>query len=183
MLTAMVDSAIQAVASAFKTTTAPPPPPRRWYVRADAKTYGPYDVSEIARMVERRQVIGSDRVFAEGGGAWAKASDDPILGNLFSKVVDVAEPRNSLVKAEHTDRRRTWSFAKWGMIGLAIVVAWKIASMSTTTVPTDTERPVLAKQADHSAVSAGGCGSRGGPGYRLNNGKCASWEDQRRGRH
>jgi hypothetical protein len=27
-----------------------------------------------------------------------------------------------------------------------------------------------------------GCGSRGGPGYRLNNGKCASWEDARRGR-
>ncbi len=29
---------------------------------------------------------------------------------------------------------------------------------------------------DHSAVS-GGCGSRGGPGYRLSNGQCASWND------
>lgn len=25
----------------------------------------------------------------------------------------------------------------------------------------------------------GGCGSRGGPGFRLNNGKCASWRDAR----
>jgi hypothetical protein len=27
------------------------------------------------------------------------------------------------------------------------------------------------------AFAAGGCGSRGGPGYRLASGKCASWED------
>lgn len=27
--------------------------------------------------------------------------------------------------------------------------------------------------------SGGGCGSRGGPGYRLSNGKCASWRDGR----
>jgi hypothetical protein len=26
----------------------------------------------------------------------------------------------------------------------------------------------------------GGCGSRGGPGYRLPNGKCASWHHKRR---
>jgi hypothetical protein len=29
---------------------------------------------------------------------------------------------------------------------------------------------------------ASGCGSRGGPGYRLSNGKCASWDDARGGR-
>jgi hypothetical protein len=30
---------------------------------------------------------------------------------------------------------------------------------------------------------AGGCGSRGGPGYRLPNGKCASWHHSGKHRH
>lgn len=48
------------------------------------------------------------------------------------------------------------------------------AAVAATQVPT---QPLV--------VTGGGsgCGSRGGPGYRLNNGKCASWEDARRGRH
>lgn len=33
-----------------------------------------------------------------------------------------------------------------------------------------------------SSPSDSGCGSRGGPGYRLKNGKCASWADARAGR-
>jgi hypothetical protein len=33
-----------------------------------------------------------------------------------------------------------------------------------------------------SSAPSDGCGSRGGPGYRLSNGQCASWEDARRGR-
>lgn len=37
------------------------------------------------------------------------------------------------------------------------------------------------RRTEKSAVP-GGCGSYGGPGYRLANGKCASWADERRGR-
>ena len=37
---------------------------------------------------------------------------------------------------------------------------------------------VPADQPTASGVSSGGCGSRGGPGYRLANGKCASWSSR-----
>ncbi len=30
---------------------------------------------------------------------------------------------------------------------------------------------------EYGGAGSGGCGSRGGPGYRLSNGKCASWDD------
>jgi hypothetical protein len=46
------------------------------------------------------------------------------------------------------------------------------ASIATTTPTPDLLSP-----------AASGCGSRGGPGYRLNNGKCASWYQRRHRKH
>lgn len=36
---------------------------------------------------------------------------------------------------------------------------------------------VTARSSSNYEIARGGCGSKGGPGYRKSNGKCASWRD------
>jgi hypothetical protein len=48
--------------------------------------------------------------------------------------------------------------------------------------PQVVERVVVVEK-PHSSSRKSGCGSRGGPGYRLANGRCASWQDSARKRH
>ena len=49
----------------------------------------------------------------------------------------------------------------------------------TVSVPVSELRYHFTAAAGH----RGGCGSRGGPGYRLSNGKCASWHHSGKHRH
>ncbi len=52
----------------------------------------------------------------------------------------------------------------------------------TTSTGTSVSTGTSASSSSSSSSSDSGCGSRGGPGYRLRNGKCASWADARAGR-
>ncbi len=47
-------------------------------------------------------------------------------------------------------------------------------------VPTTVPSPVRTHTATVAHRGRGGCGSRGGPGYRTSSGKCASWKHRRR---
>jgi len=63
----------------------------------------------------------------------------------------------------------------------ATVVVAK-ATVPPRAAPTVAQPPAAPAGGNNGVTGGGsGCGSRGGPGYRLANGKCASWEDARRG--
>lgn len=67
------------------------------------------------------------------------------------------------------------------------VIAYSIAFASVTFVATnasaaapasyDGTSKVAARSSTTYEVARRGCGSKGGPGYRKSNGKCASWRD------
>jgi hypothetical protein len=103
---------------------APPQSFEHWHIHVDAKTYGPYDLNQIAQMVERRQIIGSDMVRAHGGSGWVKAANDPILGALFRHQKHYTSEAEPPVRA--TGLRRHW--AKILLGGIAIItllwIAW-----------------------------------------------------------
>ena len=73
-----------------------PPHPfdAQWYIaHVDGKTNGPYSGHEIRRMVEQRQIVGSNFVWPDGGSKWVKAENEPTLGVLFQRP-EHAEPRH-----------------------------------------------------------------------------------------
>ena len=53
------------------------------------------------------------------------------------------------------------------------------SSLSSSSSPSSSSSSLFSS----STSASSGCGSRGGPGYRLASGQCASWDDHRRGRH
>lgn len=74
------------------------------------------------------------------------------------------------------------------LVAAAVVWAVPIARPVAPTGPALLQ-PVVTSAGGTAGGSTGGgtggssgCGSRDGPGYRLANGRCASWEDARRGR-
>jgi hypothetical protein len=64
------------------------------------------------------------------------------------------------------------------VIILALLLAIVIELPGNSLAPPSDKSAVSVPLSDKSGVSDG-CGSRGGPGYRLASGKCASWNDQR----
>lgn len=53
------------------------------------------------------------------------------------------------------------------------------ATHASAVAPTsyDGTSKITARSSSTYEVARGGCGSKGGPGYRKANGKCASWRD------
>jgi len=93
----------------------------RWQIHVDAKTYGPYDLNQIAQMVKRRQIIGSDMVRAHGRSGWVKAANDPILGALFRPQKHITSEPEPPVRA--VGARRHWVKILLGGIAV-ITVLW-----------------------------------------------------------
>ncbi len=90
--------------------------PVRWHVHVDGKTYGPYSEGQIRQMLEREQVISSDLVYAVGGNAWQKITDDQVLGAIFKiPPVRIAPPQKRTVSR------------KWLLAAISIVIAGWIA--------------------------------------------------------
>jgi hypothetical protein len=121
----------------------------RWYIRVDGKDYGPYDPPTLSAMIERGQVLASDRVAQEGAQEWIAAADDPQLGLLFRHKpgeIDV-EPR--------AQRRRSQAGAWAGRLGLALFflpIAWLAwpyyAAFSLAQAVREGDTAVLEKRVD-----------------------------------
>lgn len=62
----------------------------RWYVHIGGKNFGPYEGSDIERMIQSRQIRAADYLCPEGGAEWIEARNDPTFGHLLSKPVDFA---------------------------------------------------------------------------------------------
>ena len=59
--------------------------------------------------------------------------------------------------------------------------SWNNEKNSQAPIVAAPPMPIVSPQptAERPETTAGGCGSRGGPGYRLSNGNCASWSHHR----
>jgi hypothetical protein len=91
-----------------------PPRRQRWFVDVDSKTYGPYDESTIAQMVEGGQIMRNDLVVREGASDWVEGAKEPALGRLFRSKS--AEPP--------IRRKRRWT-SKLVLAGcFAITLVW-----------------------------------------------------------
>lgn len=66
--------------------------------------------------------------------------------------------------------------------GFLATVARTSTAVGTTTLSTSTGTNTSSTSTSTSTSGSSGCGSRGGPGYRLSNGNCASWADYYAGR-
>jgi hypothetical protein len=85
-----------------------------------------------------------------------------------------------------TNRRLFGAGANQGRTSGFMFIGQKAANVATppTTSPT-TPSPIVTSPGFGGTsvnVGSGGCGSRGGPGYRLASGRCASWADYYAGR-
>lgn len=127
---------------------------------------------------------------------WDDPLDEPLLDRILTLVhrldaiargrpIPRLPPREVLaermlawVLADQVARRErdAATMASRSSASLSEVPRFPLAS----TVLTSRQPPTSARG---SYLDGGrGCGSRGGPGYRLANGRCASWDDARRGR-
>ena len=91
-------------------------------------------------------------------------------------------PTLTLVAAQKTGTAAAYQSAgSQQLTALASAVA-VIRTPHPTMAPLSTEIPSLVLTAQITPDPNAGCGTRGGPGYRLPNGKCASWDDWAQGR-
>ena len=71
----------------------PPPPASLFYVLADGATTGPFDMTRLADMRRRGEIVEATLVYdAERGDRWLRAEDEPLLGKLFEKQAAVCRP-------------------------------------------------------------------------------------------
>ena len=65
------------------------------------------------------------------------------------------------------------------MVQVAFVVLFigevLTASPASASIRTETSSISTVRTTGHDEARGGGCGSRGGPGYRKSDGKCAGW--------
>jgi membrane associated rhomboid family serine protease len=61
----------------------PNPTDGRWYAYVGGKNYGPYARRDIERMVQSRQILGTDFLCIVGGSAWVQADAAPEFRALF----------------------------------------------------------------------------------------------------
>lgn len=69
---------------------------------------------------------------------------------------------------------------KFGAVsGVTFAAMFLIATYASAAAPAsyDGTSKVAARSSATYEIARGGCGSKGGPGYRKSNGKCASWRD------
>jgi hypothetical protein len=99
-------------------------------VQVDSEVYGPYNKNEIAQMAEQGEILRDDYVYAEGGSAWIKAANDPILNPLFRKQSNLARDTKPPVRSK---RRRRWTGKIVGILALLIIawVAWPYYAVFT----------------------------------------------------
>ena len=62
-------------------------------------------------------------------------------------------------------------------LALAAIVVTSTRPFAAAPASYDGASKVTSRSSSNYEVTRGGCGSRGGPGYRRSNGKCASWDD------
>lgn len=64
-------------------------------------------------------------------------------------------------------------------VSAVFTAAFFIAPSAFAAAPAsyDGASKVTARSSSSYEIARGGCGSKGGPGYRKSNGKCASWRD------
>lgn len=146
---------------------------------------------EVRRAIEWRKAISGP------GPRPGMVIPPPRPPSTFS-VPSVASPRARVVpsqaEARPTRRRKRTSAGgddgSWvvGAVIIGLIVWWLSTSSGgnfARSYSGDDYSPPPSYDYDYSAPSynynigsgRGGCGSRGGPGYRLSNGKCASWDD------
>jgi len=77
--------------------------------------------------------------------------------------------------------RKTVVAAVGLILGFLLAFAIMLSNNSGVSVALS-DGPAAALPVSDKSTEPDACGSRGGPGYRLSNGKCASWDDQRSGR-
>jgi hypothetical protein len=61
----------------------PNPTDGRWYAYVGGKNYGPYVRRDIERMVQSRQILGTDFLCIVGASAWVQADAAPEFRALF----------------------------------------------------------------------------------------------------
>lgn len=68
---------------------------------------------------------------------------------------------------------------KLGTFAAALAATVFIATPTSAAAPTSPEAKskITTRSSATYEVARRGCGSKGGPGYRKSNGKCASWRD------
>jgi hypothetical protein len=98
------------------------------------------------------------------------------IGYIDDTIVEVEElPNSVLFKGKYKNSNFIIRYSKIDPInGSSVLVAGArtFAICSVYFAPTDTNSGVSI------GGRAGGCGSRGGPGYRRPDGRCASWQDR-----
>jgi hypothetical protein len=87
---------------------------------------------------KQQQTIGSDLVYAEGGSAWVKATDDPILSRLFQSKDDVVSGAKAALRIKRTTRR-TQNLAITLMFGMVVVLFILLGWLVFYPIPTTTE--------------------------------------------
>jgi hypothetical protein len=68
----------------------------------------------------------------------------------------------------------------FSVAGSAVLAAiFLTAAYASAAAPAsyDGASKVIVRNSSNYEIARGGCGSKGGPGYRKSNGKCASWRD------
>jgi hypothetical protein len=132
---------------------------------------GPYGVISVeAQMNPRKKYVARVR------------SDPPEMQVSLStpnlKDLAVTTPWESELQFE--DRE---GYARYDNTRLSWLIASKAGfprpngSLTAEIVEAGDVEVIVPRLAPSTGGSRGGCGSRGGPGYRLPNGKCASWSD------
>ena len=66
----------------------------RWYANVDGKNFGPYERSDIERMIQNRQLLATDYLCTVGGAEWIEGRNDRTFGRLFSNPVNVTAMRS-----------------------------------------------------------------------------------------
>ena len=110
----------------------------------------------------------SSRALARAGKLFkiaGRADRDDKIAKLKSRVDEIAAD-NERLKAKIAKKHRYRIFAILLAILASALLGYSCSQQNSPTQPVSS--------------SDKGCGSRGGPGYRLPNGQCASWSDQQK---
>jgi hypothetical protein len=62
----------------------------RWYANVDGRNLGPYQRSDVERMIQQGQLLEKDYLRTEAGAEWVEARNDATFRHLFSDYVDVS---------------------------------------------------------------------------------------------
>jgi Predicted membrane protein len=74
-----------AVVGNSKSVASTPPHPldKSWFMHVDGQNYGPFTGHQLRDFVDDGRLHPETDVCREGGDAWIKAKDDPVLATLF----------------------------------------------------------------------------------------------------